>query len=151
MVESANRVNYSFDGAIKNHKCVVPIKKVRGLLDENEKGTIYLEVIVEDTLFRPWKSDYTVEEHTSIRAIPLNEGKISYKPSVLVKVPQEKSSLWIPKLELSTIFELFGITKNNFTSRKSDIIYIISEYFKSNKEFLSYQKSVIKSVPSLLK
>ena len=44
-----------FEGTIdKDGNCQVPIKKLKGLLDENSKGKIKLEVIAEGTLIEPW-------------------------------------------------------------------------------------------------
>ena len=51
-----------FDGTIsKGGKCEIPIRKLKGLIDENTKGNIRLEVIAEDTYFTPWESDFEVE------------------------------------------------------------------------------------------
>ena len=50
-----------FPGTItKDGNCKVPIKKLKGLLDENTTGDIKLEVIAEDTLIEPWQSDFVV-------------------------------------------------------------------------------------------
>ena len=46
--------NYSllFKGNINSSgKCEIPIRKLKGLIDENTKGNIRLEVIAEDTYF----------------------------------------------------------------------------------------------------
>ena len=51
-----------FNGKIdSNGKCKVPIKKLKGLIDESVKGNIRLEVIADDTYFTPWKSEFSVE------------------------------------------------------------------------------------------
>jgi|TARA_Y100000389_G_C17219894_1_gene392811 hypothetical protein len=56
--------NYSllFDGKIDSSgKCSIPIKKLKGLIEENSKGSIRLEVIAEDTYFTPWETTFEVE------------------------------------------------------------------------------------------
>ena len=42
-------------------RCQIPIKKLKGLIDESSKGNIRLEVIAEDTYFTPWKSEFEVQ------------------------------------------------------------------------------------------
>ena len=50
-----------FNGTISNSgKCEIPIKKLKGLIDEDITGNIRLEVIAEDTFFTPWKSEFEV-------------------------------------------------------------------------------------------
>jgi hypothetical protein len=51
-----------FEGTIDTDgNCKVPIKKLRGLVSEDTKGTMKLEVIGEDTYFLPWESDFEVD------------------------------------------------------------------------------------------
>ena len=51
-----------FKGTInESGKCEIPIKKLKGLIDENSQGTIKLEVIAENTFFTPWESDFQVQ------------------------------------------------------------------------------------------
>ena len=62
LIIESNDVNLLFKGKLNSSgKCQVPVKKLKGLLDENTKGNIKLEVIAEDTYFVPWESDFTVE------------------------------------------------------------------------------------------
>ena len=63
-----------FNGSIsKGGKCEIPIKKLKGLIDENTSGNIRLEVIAEDTFFTPWESDFEIE--TAAVNIPASELK----------------------------------------------------------------------------
>ena len=51
-----------FKGDINSSgKCEIPIRKLKGLIDENTTGNIRLEVIAEDTFFTPWESDFEVD------------------------------------------------------------------------------------------
>ena len=51
-----------FKGNISDSgKCRIPIKKLKGLIDESSKGTIKLEVIAEDTYFTPWETNFEVQ------------------------------------------------------------------------------------------
>ncbi len=61
IIESED-VNLLFEGTInKDGKCSIPIKKLKGLLEDSTSGQIKLEVIAEDTYFTPWKSEFIVE------------------------------------------------------------------------------------------
>ena len=56
-----------FEGTIDNQgNCKIPIRKLRGLLGENDKGTMRLEVIAEDTYFEPWNSDFIIDTSKKI-------------------------------------------------------------------------------------
>ena len=39
----------------------IPVKKLKGILDENVKGNMFLEVIADDTYFTPYKTEYLTE------------------------------------------------------------------------------------------
>ena len=57
-----------FEGKIdRDGNCKVPIKKLRGLVSENDKGTMRLEVIAEDTYFNPWESDFEISTSKKIK------------------------------------------------------------------------------------
>lgn len=61
IVESQD-VNLLFNGTVSaDGKCRIPIKKLKGLLGENSKGTIKLEIIADDTYFVPWSSGFAVQ------------------------------------------------------------------------------------------
>lgn len=59
VVESEN-LDLVFKGKINDGKCIVPIRKLKGILDENTKGNMSLEVIVEDTYFKPWEGSHNL-------------------------------------------------------------------------------------------
>ena len=62
LVVETSDYSLMFNGKISsNGKCEIPVKKLRGLIDENSKGNIRLEVIAEDTYFIPWKSEFEVD------------------------------------------------------------------------------------------
>ena len=84
-----------FEGTIdKDGNCKVPIKKLRGLVSENDKGTMRLEVIAEDTYFEPWNSDFIIDTSKKInvevkgqensKTESITENKKSQKPKMVV-------------------------------------------------------------------
>jgi hypothetical protein len=123
-----------FKGTINDGKCSIPIRKLKGLLSENSTGTMALEVIVEDTFFKPWESDFIVEEHTSVKVMVNEQKKDLGKPVIAVKVSKKAENtvnLAIPISEISSICNRFGITKNNVKSKKQDFSLILKEYFNT--------------------
>ena len=83
-----------FNGSINsNGKCEIPIRKLKGLIDEDTSGNIRLEVIAEDTFFTPWESDFevetskkvTVEGKTQATQKPILEAKATVKPQQVTK------------------------------------------------------------------
>ena len=61
VVETAD-YSLMFNGKLTTDgKCTIPIKKLKGLIDENTKGNMRLEVIAEDTYFIPWKSEFEID------------------------------------------------------------------------------------------
>ena len=149
VVESADGINLVFNGKIEGGKCNIPVRRLRGLLDENITGKMFLEVIIEDIYFRPWTSDFIIENNTSVK-VTVNEQKTPSRPIVEVKVPSNskkvtknmKESL-VPLYELTRLCEHFKITKANLPSRKRDLLQIINEYFKSNQEFKKHKSVII--------
>ena len=62
LIIESDDINLLFKGQIDTTgKCVIPIKKLKGLLEGSTKGEIKLEVIADDTYFTPWKSEFVVE------------------------------------------------------------------------------------------
>jgi len=89
LVVETPHVNLVFKGTIEEQKCIVPIKKLKGILDENTNGKMYLEIIVEDVYFKPWESEFTVEEHTSMKVVVKEQTVESDKPVLEVKVAEK--------------------------------------------------------------
>lgn len=73
-----------FPGNFNNGKCEVPIKKL-SILEEGMKGTMKLEVIVEDTIFVPWEENFTVKNSKNVK-VKMNENTSSTQNSVSVRV-----------------------------------------------------------------
>lgn len=155
VIESAD-LNLIFNGKIENGKCNVPIKKLKGLLDESVRGKISLEVIVEDTYFVPWTSNFIVEERTSVK-VQVNEQKNNNsnnnKPIVEVKSVKKqldnKSKLSLPAQQLLYLCERFDIGTKNYTNkRRDDFKQIVKEYFKENKEYKKKMNSILNEVIS---
>lgn len=157
IVESTDGPTLVFNGKLDGEKCVIPIKKLKGILDENTKGKMHLEVIVEDTYFKPWKSDFVVEEHTTVKVRVMEQKDSGAKPSVKVKTvlkeskPRKGINVFVPKREIATICETFGINKNNFNNKRTDFIQILKGYFSANPEYNYHTRSILSGIEDFLK
>jgi len=65
LIVESPKWNLVFDGVIENGRIDVPIKKL-SILDEGTRGSIRLEVIVEDTVFVPWEDDFLVKQSKNV-------------------------------------------------------------------------------------
>lgn len=62
LVIESNDMDIRCRGTItEKGKVSIPVKKLKGILEENTKGKMYLEVIAEDSYFTPYKTDYITQ------------------------------------------------------------------------------------------
>jgi hypothetical protein len=154
IVESED-LRLMFPGEIKNGKVNVPIRRLNGLLEENIKGKMYLEVVVENTYFKPWSDDFNVEEHTSVK-VAVKEQKLAKDNKPLVEVKSVKPSstksqnLSSPATHILKLCERFGINKSNLKSRKGDFKQIVREYLRYSPEIANQKKSCVQEALNAL-
>ena len=129
-----------FKGKIsKGGKCEIPIKKLKGLIDEDTKGNIRLEVIAEDTFFTPWESDFEVD--TSKKVTVEVKSQTTKKPivekRVSVNVKGDKKPVTITeKQHVINLFKLLikeDININNITFKKNKLNNIVGTYLRDNE------------------
>ena len=127
-----------FNGSISSSgKCEIPIRKLKGLIDENTSGNIRLEVIAEDTYFTPWESDFevdaskkvTVEVKSQTTKKPIIEAKVE------VKVKNEKPTI-TEKDHVLNLFKLLikdDINVDNISFKRNELNNIVATYLKENR------------------
>ena len=130
-----------FNGSIsKSGKCEIPIRKLKGLIDENTVGNIRLEVIAEDTFFTPWESDFevdtskkvTVEVKSQSIKKPIVETKV--KVNVKNEVPRKVTNP--EKQHVINLFKLLvkeDINMENITFKRNKLNNIVGTYLKDKK------------------
>ena len=126
-----------FNGSISSGgKCEIPIRKLKGLIDENTSGNIRLEVIAEDTFFTPWESDFEVE--TSKKVTVEIKSQTTKKPivetKVKVKVKNEKPTI-TEKQHVINLFKLLikeDINVDNISFKRNELNNIVATYLKEN-------------------
>ena len=155
IIVESNDLTLMFKGKIdEKGNCKVPIKKLKGLLDENTTGDIKLEVIAEDTLIEPWQSDFVVSTSKKVTVEVKSQGnkkqiKESSKPQVKIKSVKNYSN---PINEMVKILTENNITLQKVVKDKKRIVSILEnysnkiEYKGGTKKFI---REVIKKLPKV--
>ena len=129
LVVEGKGFNLMFDGKInKDGKCQVPIKKLTGLLDENDTGHIKLEVIAEDTYFQPWQSEFSVDTAKKIKVkVKEQDEQTAETLHKKMYVTEVKNHFDPVKKIVNTLVEN-GVSVNTVLENKSRIVKILKEY-----------------------
>jgi hypothetical protein len=129
-----------FNGRIDdNGKCKVPIKKLRGLIDESIKGNIRLEVIAEDTYFTPWESDFEVQASKSVTVeVRSQDTKPQLNETVKVSnVKQNEPTAKVEQVKQRDVNHVVNILKllvheniniNNLSIKRDKVNRLIARY-----------------------
>ena len=135
-----------FNGSISTSgKCEIPIRKLKGLIDEDTTGNIRLEVIAEDTFFTPWESDFEVE--TSKKVTVEVKTQTTKKPIVEAKVTITNSE----QQHIVNLFKLLikeNINIKNISYKRNKLNNIVATYLKENA--VNNNKKIIEGVLKIL-
>ena len=120
-----------FNGSIsKGGKCEFPIRKLKGLIDEDTTGNIRLEVIAEDTFFTPWESDFEVETSKKV-TVEVKSQTQSKKPIIEAKVKVTTSE----QQHVVNLLKLLikeDINIENISYKRNKLNNIVATYLKEN-------------------
>jgi hypothetical protein len=147
LVVETSDYSLMFNGKIDSTgKCSIPIRKLRGLVDEDTKGSIKLEVIAEDTYFTPWTSDFEIQASKQVTVEVKSQNNKKITESVKVSnVKRESNDI----KHVTNILKLLvheNIDLTNLTVRRDDVNHIIGVYTKHFPLTESQQKKVISGV-----
>ena len=118
-----------FEGTIdKDGNCKVPIKKLRGLVSENTKGTMKLEVIAEDTYFIPWESDFEVDTAKKIKVEVRQQSKPLVKSSKPKMVVKEVKHPFDPVKKMVDTLHKQGVGVSTIYESKKQMIPMLKNY-----------------------
>ena len=139
-----------FKGKIKSDgKCQIPVKKLKGLLPENTKGNIKLEVIAEDTYFTPWESKFTVDTSRKI-TVEVKSQQVENlitesKPQVSVSNVKESVSIHEREhiVKLLRLLVKEDINLKNLSVKKDKLNNLIGTYLQENKVDSKQRKTII--------
>ena len=142
-----------FNGDINSSgKCEIPIRKLKGLIDENTTGNIRLEVIAEDTFFTPWESDFEVDasKKVTVEVKSQTTKKPIVETKVKVKVKDEKPTI-TEKEHVINLFKLLikeDINVDNISYKRNALNNIVATYLKENT--VKNTRKVISGVLNIL-
>ena len=133
LVVETSDYSLMFNGSIdSNGKCKVPIRKLRGLIDESSSGNIRLEVIAEDTFFTPWESNFEIQKSKKVTVeVKTQHNKPIIKESK-IKVSNVKNT--ISKKETNHVVNILkllvreNINLDNLKLKKDRVNKIIAVY-----------------------
>tara|TARA_Y100001963_G_C6743954_1_gene430549 strand:- start:132 stop:731 length:600 start_codon:yes stop_codon:yes gene_type:complete len=166
LVLECDDVNLVFKGKIDeaSGKCIIPIKPLKGVLDENTQGKIVLEVVADETYFIPWESNFIVNTAKKV-SVNIEEQSFSNKPKLnvtvgkttptikrkkVIKETPKKVSLKKPITEITKTLLKFGISPKNIKQNKATTSQIVSDYLNENKQYGTYGKDILKRVLLLM-
>ena len=148
IVVETDSFNLMFEGTIdKDGNCQVPIKKLKGLLGEDDSGKIKLEVIAEDTYFNPWESTFVVDTAKKIK-VQVKEQKTPIikksKPKMVIK---EVKHPFNPVDKVVNVLSKRGVGVSTIYEGKKTMIPLLKEYSVKT----GYKKGTKKFIREVIK
>lgn len=133
LIVESDDLSLLFQGSItKNGKCIIPIPKLVGLMEELTVGEIRLEVIVDDTYFQPWSSAFKVDvaKKLTVEVVQPKSVQSYKKPQMKVRLVNDSTG----KLVNNIIRELKskGITVNNIRRKRFAVTRCINEHARNS-------------------
>jgi hypothetical protein len=150
LVVETNEYSLMFNGKISTDgKCQIPIRKLKGLIDESSKGNIRLEVIAEDTYFTPWKSKFQVNASKKVTVEVRSQSDKKVIKENKVQVSNVNKQITKKDVDhVANIMKLLvreNINMKNLHLKKNRLNKIVATYTKY-KPLNENKKSVIKGV-----
>ena len=151
LVVETNDYSLMFNGKItSNGKCEIPIKKLKGLIDESSKGNIRLEVIAEDTYFIPWKSEFEVDASKKVTVEVKSQSSKNVIKENKVQISNIKQEITKKDIDhVANIMKLLvreNINLKNLHLKKNRLNKIVATYTKYKSINENNKKQVIKGV-----
>lgn len=146
LIIESDTFDLKFKGKInQDGQVTIPLNKLKGILDENIKGNMYLEVIADDMYFTPYSTEYITETSRKVEVISVNDENILVEdsaPKITVTDVQEstpakpkKSIKDNPQYHSAKLIKIIKEHKLNIfkLEDKTKIANQIQKYLKSNK------------------
>lgn len=154
LLESNNH-NLLFYGDIDNNgKCTINVPKLKNLLNENDKGTIKLEIIAEDTFFEPWIDNYEVitNKKVTVEVIENNKPIINENiKKVNVSNISQTNNLDIKINKFIKLLEKRNINISNLNKNKKTLKLIYEVFNKKYNLNSNETNTLIEGVLAKLK
>ena len=155
LIVESNDFDLMFHGKItESGKVNIPVKRLKGLIEENTKGTIKLEVIAEDTYFVPWESNFEVEASKKITVEVKSQSKpiISEKKTSVEILSQKKPTISEREHVINLMKMLIKekINLKNLKIKRNKLNNIVAEYIQNNPISKKQKPAIIEKVVKVL-
>lgn len=158
LVLESSKFNILFEGTIQNNKCIIPIKKLKAILESGDTGKLRLEVIADDVYFTPWEQDFIASVSKKLTVEVKSNNSSIIKPTMTAVVNNTKEPLKVINenaliKDFNKYFKKYNISLINVVNKKNQIKAITESVLKSKSYSnlnLSSQRLidiVIKSLP----
>jgi len=145
IILETNDLSYIFTGKIDGSgKCNIPIRPLKGLMEVRDTGKMVLEVVADDTYFKPWESEFVVDAHTKLE-VKINEQSQPPKPKISVSINNKKKVIRETRpikkqltlkeaiRNMSSVLKGNNINSSNFSTNKNKTKRLFTEYFTTNQ------------------
>jgi len=126
--------NILFEGDIASDgMCTIPIKGLRSMFNEGEKGQMVLEVITDGAYFSPWEDDFNIKLSKNVTVEVIGEQKkepVRETVKVEVQKPKRKKT---SSMIVAEQLKGNGINMKNILSNKKMVKEVITQLEESNK------------------
>ena len=156
LIVESDDFSLKFKGDIDSTgKITVPLKKLKGILDENITGNLYLEIIADDTYFTPYETEYITEVSKKVEVVSVNnktKGQSTLtesknKPVVTVaNVKGSKSNLVLEHAKTLTHTILSENINISNPHNKDKILGIITSYLGKHNLNENINKNIISTL-----
>lgn len=145
-------INLVFEGSVgEDGMCTIPVAKLRNILKEQTTGKAILEVIVDETYFKPWEDQYVVKASKKVTAeiitpTPIIEKKLEVKVQKQIEPNESKqpiiretsksnidNNLLNHSKSIANILKKKGITYENALTKKQLVGEIVGNYIKKSQ------------------
>ena len=149
LVIESESFDLMFKGTIDTDGVVnIPVKRLRGLIDENTTGNIKLEIIAEDTYFVPWESTFEVETSKKVTVeIKSQSSKVIKESKSSVEIVSQSEPTITERQHVLNIVKLLikeDINIKNISFKRNKLGKIVATYLKENT--VKNNKEVIRGV-----
>jgi hypothetical protein len=164
MIIESDDFDIKLKGSIDSSgQVTIPVKKLKGILDENVKGNMFLEVIAEDTYFTPYQTEYITEVSRKVEVVSVNgKSKETLTESEGIKVTDSKPKVTISDIKNDDTLLIkehaYRINKNIVRSNldifkkedKNKVIKTIQNYLTENKVENSLYDKIMSELYTLI-
>ena len=136
----AENFTLTFKGDINSDGTVkIPITKLKGILTENYTGRISLEIIAEDTVFKPWQSEFTTDISKKVQVEVQNDSRLSEsfnnaKPKMLFTLKPDAFDTQQHIDEINNILRKNNVNRRSLLEQKNEKIFnkLVDKYCSDN-------------------